>query len=160
MIFLTVGHQLPFDRLVRLTDAWAAARGRSDIFAQIGESQLRPRSFEFAKVLGPEDFRRRIREASAVVAHAGVGTILNTFELDRPLLVLPRLVRHGEVSSDHQIPTAKHYEARGWLLAAYEDEELATKLDVVEAFRPTSRIPKEASPELIARIRGFVFGAR
>ncbi len=38
MIFVTVGEQLPFDRLVRAVDEWAAASGK-EVFAQIGNSE-------------------------------------------------------------------------------------------------------------------------
>ena len=42
MIFVTVGAQMPFDRMCKAVDAWAAKRGRSDVFAQIGETEWRP----------------------------------------------------------------------------------------------------------------------
>ena len=38
MIFVTVGSQLPFDRLVRAVDDWAAGNGGAAAFAQIGAS--------------------------------------------------------------------------------------------------------------------------
>ena len=38
MIFVTVGTQGPFDRLVRAVDKWAGMRARADIFAQTGPS--------------------------------------------------------------------------------------------------------------------------
>lgn len=40
MIFVTVGTQVQFDRLIRTVDEWAGARARSDIFAQIGPSTI------------------------------------------------------------------------------------------------------------------------
>ena len=42
MIFVTVGTQLPFDRLIRAVDNWAKAAGRRDVFAQIGPASYRP----------------------------------------------------------------------------------------------------------------------
>ena len=73
MIFATVGSQEPFDRLIRAVDEWAASRGRFDVLAQIGNSNLRPRHIEFTKFLEPLEFNRLIREASVVIAHAGMG---------------------------------------------------------------------------------------
>lgn len=39
MIFVTVGHQTPFDRLIRLVDRWAEENMRHDLFAQIGHGE-------------------------------------------------------------------------------------------------------------------------
>ena len=156
-ILVTVGHQLPFDRLVRTVDAWAERSGRRDVFAQVGRTTYRPKQFQAVEMMTPAELGRRIAEASAIVAHAGIGTIAAALEAKRPLLVLPRLVRFNEVRSDHQIPTAKHFEGKGYLLAAYDEDELMKKLDLVESFRPATNIPDRASPELIERLRRFIF---
>ena len=97
---------MAFDRLVEAVDRWAAERGRTDIFAQIGPSEMRPEHLEWTRFLEPAEYRSRIEEATAVVAHAGVGTILIALELGRPLLVLPRRASLGETRSDHQVATA------------------------------------------------------
>ena len=58
MIFLTVGTQLPFDRLVAAVDDWCAARGESDVFGQIcdpGPDGYRPKHFEWVADLDPAD---------------------------------------------------------------------------------------------------------
>ena len=91
MIFVTVGHQMPFDRLIRAMDEWAGARARRDVFAQIGRSDFQPKHIRTAPFLAPEDFERSMDEAAAVVAHAGTGTIIAALQRGKPLLVLPRL---------------------------------------------------------------------
>lgn len=90
MIFATVGSQEPFDRLIRAVDEWARARGRSDVFAQIGNSTIRPRHIEFTNFLEPADFNRVIREATIIVAHAGMGSIISALEIGKPIVVMPR----------------------------------------------------------------------
>src|SRR5690349_506002 len=90
MIFVTVGAQMPFDRLVRCVDHWAAGRGRRDVFAQIGPTAWRPENIEFVQFMEPPEFRARVTEAKAVVAHAGMGSIITALELGKPILVMPR----------------------------------------------------------------------
>ena len=63
MIFVTVGHQMPFDRLISAVDKWAAERGRDDVFAQIGETELRPRHIRWAAKVDPGEFRERVEAA-------------------------------------------------------------------------------------------------
>lgn len=155
MIFVTVGGQLPFDRLTRAIDEWAASRGRSDVFAQTGGGSYQPRHVRAQATLSPAEFRATMSQAHAVVAHAGMGTILSALELGKPLLVLPRRARYQETRNDHQVETARRFAARGLLLAAFEAGELAALLDRVESQDAPTQISRSAPLPLLERIRRF-----
>ena len=158
MIFVTVGHQMPFDRLIDAVDAWARQRGRNDVFAQIGRTNARPKHIKWEKYLSPEQFQRNVAEASAIVAHAGTGTIIAALKQGRPLLVLPREAARQETRNDHQIATARYFEQSGYILAAYSADDLPAKLDRLESFAPRNSIGDAASEPLLRRLREFVFG--
>lgn len=157
MIFVTVGHQMPFDRLIRAVDDWAEHAGREDVFAQIGNGKYRPVNFSFVNTLAPAEFMRRMREASGIVAHAGTGTIIAALELGKPLLVMPRRAALGETRNDHQVPTAQRFAEAGCVLVAQDEDQLLARMDELESFRPRAMIEHQASIELIARLRSFIF---
>ena len=90
MIFVTVGANTPFDRLVRCVDEWAASRECEDVFAQIGRTDYRPAHLRWTERLSPAEFRETLGRASVVVAHAGMGTILSALEAGLPILVSAR----------------------------------------------------------------------
>ncbi len=94
--------------------------------------------------------------ASAVIAHAGTGTIIAALQRGKPLLVLPRLARFGETRNDHQVPTARHFGDAGYVLVAQDERELPARLKELETFRPRGTIGGTAAPQLIERLRGFV----
>ena len=119
MIFVTVGGQLPFDRLIRAVDRWASDDRRDDVFAQIGRTAFRPGSIRYTSFLVPSDFRRCLDEADYVISHAGIGTILSALERGKPLLVVPRQARFGESVNDHQVATARHFAERGMVAVAF-----------------------------------------
>jgi UDP-N-acetylglucosamine transferase subunit ALG13 len=158
LIFVTVGGQMPFDRLVRAVDEWAGATGRSDVFAQIGPAKFKPRHIEFASLLSPDEFRQHVSECSEIVGHAGMGTILTALELGKPLLVLPRLARLNETRSDHQKATAKHFQSAGLVLAAADETELTDRLGELPDFHPATEIGACASTELIMAVRSYALG--
>jgi UDP-N-acetylglucosamine transferase subunit ALG13 len=106
VIFLTVGTQLPFDRLVEAVDEWAATAGE-DVFAQIGPTALRPRHIEYVQFVSAAECANRMQAASYIVAHAGMGTILMALQLGKPLLVMPRRADLGEHRNDHQRANAR-----------------------------------------------------
>lgn len=156
MIFVTVGHQTPYDRLVRLVDRWAEKNGRRDVFAQIGGGEYRPQQFAYAQFLEPAEFDRHLRECTALVGHAGTGSIIQALLIGKPMLVLPRLARFNETRNDHQVGTALHFAEAAQILMAQDDADFVRQLDDVEAFRPHSLIGGAASPQLIAEIRQFI----
>lgn len=156
MIFVTVGAQMPFDRLIQVVDAWAVRTGRDDVMAQIGPSDYVAQSLRTVDFVSPVELRRLISEASAVVAHAGMGTIITALEVGTPLLVFPRQGALGETRNDHQVATARHFGSAGHVLTAFDESELTRQLDLIERFRGPIQGSDRASLELLARIRDFV----
>lgn len=161
MIFVTVGTQLPFDRMVRVVDTWAHLRGRDDVFAQIGPTEWRPSHIASVPFLEADECHRRIRDASLVVAHAGMGSILTALELGKPIVVMPRRSDLAEHRNDHQMATAKWFLAQGRIAVAMHEEELIARLDEVDHIKAGDRISASASDDLLNVLRQFMlFGRR
>ena len=158
MIFATVGSQEPFDRLIRAIDEWAKSRGRSDVFAQIGNSTFRPRHIEFTKFLEPVEFNRVVREATIIVAHAGMGSIISALELGKPIVVMPRRGKLRETRNDHQVATAERFGSHGQVIVAQDQHDFVEKLDYALTVPEKDPIALEATPRLISTIRGFLDG--
>ena len=155
MIFLTVGTQFPFDRLVKAVDKAAGTNGFDEqIIAQIGESSYYPENFEASPSVEKAVFDRHFNEADSVISHAGMGTITMALEQRKPLLVMPRLKKYGEVVNDHQLAIATKFEQLGYLLVAYNDDDVPDKMKQLKSFVPQERQP---CPDLVAaRIATFL----
>ena len=156
MIFVTVGTDLPFDRMVRVVDEWAQATHRDDVFAQIGETDWQPAHIAWSKFLQPPEFARRFAEAEVVVAHAGMGTILSALQWEKPILVMPRRASLGEQRNEHQLATARHLSQLGKINVAMDEAELRVMLDGLNQLRPRERIGAYASDSLITALREFI----
>ncbi len=156
MIFVTVGAQMSFDRMVRAVDDWAGRHGRRDVFAQIGPTDWRPSHIEHTRFLDPPEFRRRLAEASAVVAHAGMGSIITALELGKPILVMPRRGDLHETRNDHQVATAERFRALGCVAVALDEREMAERLDQLGGLSAGARIGASASPSLLGAVRSFI----
>ena len=72
-VFVTVGGQMPFDRLIHLVDGWAETCAH-EVFAQTGDHGMRPEHMVFAPTLDPAAYRAAFEGADLIVAHAGMGT--------------------------------------------------------------------------------------
>ncbi|HZW11196.1 MAG TPA: glycosyltransferase [Phycisphaerales bacterium] len=159
MIFVTVGTQLAFDRMVRAVDQWAGRAGRGDVFAQIGPTELVPAHIAHRPFVNPREFAEHARAAEAIVAHAGMGSILTALQYGKPILIMPRKAALGEQRNDHQLATAARFEGRPGVLVAHDESELPAMLDRLAELRAGEPIPPFASPGLIGAIRAFIDGA-
>jgi UDP-N-acetylglucosamine transferase subunit ALG13 len=158
LIFVTVGTQLAFDRLVTGVDEWAGGVGGREIFAQIGPTRLRPRHIEHAQFISPEECQERMTAAKAVVAHAGMGTILTALEMGKPLLVMPRSAALGEHRNDHQLATAHRFAELGRIKVAFDCAELPLRLEELDRVVASPPIGHWAPDDFLAGLRAFIAG--
>jgi len=158
VIFVTVGYQMPFDRMVRAIDQWVGRTSRKDVYAQIGSTAFRPEYLQWTQFIGPSEFRAKVKAADLVVAHAGMGSIITAMELGKPILVMPRRGDLKETRNDHQVATARRFLEQGRIAVAFDEHELIEKLDQVDSLRARDPISSQASPQLIQRIRSFIQG--
>ncbi len=127
MIFATVGTQLPFERLIRALDDLAPSLGRP-IVAQIGRTAYEPVNIGWHRFIPALEVDRFFEQAEVVVAHAGIGTILNVTRHRKPIVLMPRMASLGEHRNDHQLATVAQLEGRPGLYVARDEAELAARL--------------------------------
>lgn len=155
MIFVTVGVQLPFDRLVRTVDTWALGRNEA-VFAQVGDGQYRPENIEWSRFLSPPEFRERLAAAEVIIAHAGMGSILTALEHGKPIVVMPRNALLREHRNDHQRATAEHFRKHDNIRVAMDERELVHELGRIGDLSTAPRTEARASEELLHAIREFL----
>jgi len=155
MIFITVGTQFPFDRLVKAVDELIGQNGfKQKVFAQIGNSSYQPHNFEYVKSLEKSEFDHIVQKALSIISHAGIGSINIALNYHKPLLVMPRQKKYGEVVNDHQVAIARKFERLGHMLVAYDVKQLPTKIEQLKTFMPCKRA---AQPQAVAdRIARFL----
>jgi len=156
MILVTVGTQLPFDRMIRTIDAWAARRTRADVFAQIGPTDYRPQNIEFVPFLDADVCRKLIATCDAVVSHAGMGSILTALEMGKPIVVMPRRAELGEHRNDHQVATVRRLTVHGRIFAAMDEHQLVERLEHLDELTTAARTTAMARPQLLKTLATFV----
>lgn len=156
MIFLTLGtYPLPFDRLVQAVDEVVSQNLiDEEVFAQIGFSNYIPKHMKYEKLLEKQRFDEILSSATALIGHAGMGSISMALNHQKALLVMPRLAKFGEHVNDHQLHTAHKFEELGHVLAAYDQSELADKINMLKTFQPLPRTPNRQG--VANRVQQFI----
>jgi UDP-N-acetylglucosamine transferase subunit ALG13 len=156
VIFVTVGGQLPFDRLVHTVDQWAADQHRSNVFAQIGSSQHPPGYVQWQRFLSPPDFQAKARSADVIIAHAGMGSILTALDIGRPIIVMPRRAHLGEHRNDHQWATVNRLGKDVGIIVAANEEALLEQLGRLEALGSPSKHRSKEYARLLKFLRSAI----
>lgn len=108
-LFFIAGTQLPFPRMdeaiVKLLENNDQA---FNITYQSGQREdFSTKNLMQYKLMNEVLFMETLLDADLIIAHAGVGTLLECIENKKPVLMFPRLAKLGEHRNDHQLSTAK-----------------------------------------------------
>ena len=137
MIFVSVGtHEAPFDRMLHAVHQLELGE---DVIVQYGPSAIRSAGATEVEYLSFDQMVGYIRDARAVVMHAGVGSVMVSLANGKRPIVMARLREHGEHVDDHQLELARRLDAHG-LVTLVEDQG-----DLERALAAPEQAPGEMS---------------
>lgn len=159
MIFATVGTQLPFDRLLSALDIWASFHCDMPVIAQTGATSARYSNLNCQATFDQPSFAARVAEARVIVAHAGMGTILQAAEAGKPLILMPRRADIGEHRNDHQLATAVEMAVLSNVTVVHDADGLSTALGraLQQSVDDRPVLAATAQPQLINALKEFIW---
>lgn len=159
MIFVTIGSMFPFDRLIEVMDDWAARHPETPMFAQIGEGKYLPKHMPYERMVSPTKFRELNEDASIIVAHAGMGSVITASELGKPIVLLPRNAAQKEHTTDHQVDTANWLRSRPGIFVADTNADIDAQIDLAQQRTESDdRLSQVAPSGFTDRIRAALLG--
>lgn len=93
----------------------------AEVMWQTGDTDTRGLGIDGHYAIPERDLINAMREADAVVAHAGVGTALAALEVGKCPVLVPRRLAHGEHVDDHQTQIAVELARRGLSVSVEAD---------------------------------------
>lgn len=155
MIFLTVGTQLPFERLVKMLDEWSETNPDTPIFGQIGGSSYKPKNFEYCSFLDSSEYEKQFNQADVIVAHAGIGTILSCLVASKSIIISPRLASLGEHRNEHQLATCKKVSKLQGCYVAHDKADFFQLLGQISSLG-SGKIDMHANQDLLKAIEKYI----
>lgn len=156
MILVSVGTQLPFDRLVKAVDDWALAQMRGDIIAQVGPASFSPRALKSFAFMEHEAFRSLQQSASLIVSHAGMGSIITAMELGIPIIIMARDHRLGEHRNGHQMATLRQFRHVPGVFAADDEDALINLLNRADSLTAQPQLEPGASGDFLKLLGDYL----
>ena len=126
MIFITVGSQkFQFNRLLKEIDRLIENKViTTDVFAQIGVSDYKPKNYSYKDFITQDEFKNYINKCEFVITHAGTGAIITALKNNKKVIAIPRLSKYDEHVDDHQIQLIDEFKELSLIEPVYEIKEL------------------------------------
>ena len=154
VIFVTVGTQLPFPRLIDAMDDLVPVLDE-EVVAQVGPGCRKWQHIKVYEGLCPDAFENLFKQARVVVAHAGIGSILSAQRLKKPLIIFPRRHSLGEHRNDHQLATARQIEQLPGVYVAWSSDDLLSLLSK-PSLAPATEATSDSRKALVACLKQFI----
>jgi UDP-N-acetylglucosamine--N-acetylmuramyl-(pentapeptide) pyrophosphoryl-undecaprenol N-acetylglucosamine transferase len=151
---VTLGtHEQPFERALDMVEPLAE---QEEVIVQHGNTPPRPvragmRWFDFVDY---DELERLTKTASAVICHAGVGSIMTVLAAGKTPVVIPRRRALGEHVDDHQLQIAEELEAQCLVVACVEARDLRSALAAARSRRRRFRSGRRLSAAVARAVDG------
>ena len=140
MILVTLGTQdKEFTRILKEIDRLIDEKIIDDeVIVQAGYTKYKSDNMKIFDYVTIEELNKYIDEASFIITHAGVGSILGALTKHKKIIAVPRLSKYKEHTNDHQLELVEAFSKEGYIIPVIEVNELEEAIKKVDDF-----IPKE-----------------
>jgi UDP-N-acetylglucosamine--N-acetylmuramyl-(pentapeptide) pyrophosphoryl-undecaprenol N-acetylglucosamine transferase len=126
-----------------------------DVLWQVGETRIDNMPPGARRQVPMAEMRQAMREADAVIAHAGVGSALAAMQAGRRAVFVPRRRQHGEHVDDHQVEMARALADRDLVLAREVEQFTVDDLDTAAGWTvrgdgPVAPFDLQGGPPLLS----------
>ena len=138
MILVTLGTQdKSFERLLKAIDKEIEKGNIKDkVLVQAGYTKYKSKNMEIFKSVSNDRLEELMDEASLVITHGGVGSILTALKHHKKVIATPRLAKYNEHTNDHQKQIIEEFGKRGYILPLRDLTKLDKMLIKSKSFKP------------------------
>ena len=87
-----------------------------------------------------DDFNNYIEESDFIIAHAGVGSILDGLKHNKKVIAVARNEKYGEHVNNHQMQIVEEFVKKGYIIGCKDVSELESALKKISTFKPQKYI--------------------
>ena len=156
MIFVTVGTQdVPFDRLIKAVEKEITKGNiKEEVIVQCGCTKIISDKMKMVKYLSIDEFKDTVKKANLIIAHGGVGTIIDSLNANKVVIVCPRLAKYKEHTNDHQLQIVNKFSDLGYIIPLKDPNKLENALKDAKIFKPKKY--KSNTENMVKLIENFI----
>ncbi len=138
MILVTLGTQdKSFVRLLQAIDKEIEKGNIKDkVLVQAGYTKYKSKNMEIFKSVSSDRLEELMEEASLIITHGGVGSILTALKHHKKVIATPRLSKYNEHTNDHQKQIVEEFGRLGYIIPLKDLTKLDKILEKSKTFKP------------------------
>lgn len=142
MIFVTVGTQdKQFRRLLEEVERLIKNGKIIDtVIAQIGNTKFKTdldsKHMHLIEFTTQREIEALIQNADLIITHGGVATIIESLNMNKKVIAVPRLKKYKEHVNDHQLQIVENFNHSGYIIGTAGVEGLEKALERAQDFIP------------------------
>lgn len=155
LILILTGTAKPFPRLLEAVSYCVKNNLiKEEVMAQIGVTNFKDKNIKTFDFVTSKELSKLIDEASIIITHGGVGTIIDCLKKNKKILAVPRLKKYKEVANDHQIQIINEFGNKGYIIPVYDLSNLSDKINEAKTFKPN--IYKSNKTNFVKEVRNYI----
>ena len=127
---------------------------KEEVIVQAGYTKYESEKLKIFDTKPREELDKLIDQASLVITHGGVGSMITANQRGKKVIAVPRLKKYHEHVNDHQIATVKAFKEKGYVLEAEGTQNLAEAISKVKDFEPVIYQKKES--KIVELVGSFI----
>ena len=137
MILVTLGTQdKSFKRLLETIEELIKLKViTEEVIVQAGLTTYHSEYMQIFDFMSADQFEKLLKQASVVITHGGVGTIITALKYDKVVIAAPRLKAYSEHTNDHQVEIIKKLSQDGCILPLWQMNKLENLLTEAKNFK-------------------------
>lgn len=138
MILVLLGTQdKSFERLLKCVDEQIKLGNiKEKVIAQVGCTKYKTDNIEMFDLISIDELKKLIKKSNYIITHGGVGSIIESLNLNKKVIVCPRLKKYNEHTNDHQLQIVKKFNNEGYIIPFYENDDLGKIIKMIDNFNP------------------------
>ena len=103
----------------------------------------------------PKEKLEELQEnASLIITHGGVGSIVSSIEKNKKVIAVPRLHEYGEHVNNHQKEIVMDFDKKGYIIGIEKVEDLKEAIKKAKTFEPVKYQPN--NQKMLKIIEDFI----
>ncbi|MBQ6840656.1 MAG: hypothetical protein IJO63_00875 [Bacilli bacterium] len=156
MVFVTLGSQdKQFLRLVKEVDKLVKEKVITDeVIVQAGVTKLDTNRIKILDYIDVSDFQKYMNESDYIIAHGGVGSILDAMKLGKKIIAVPREAKYDEIANDHQKQIIAEFAKKRYIIGCKDVKDLRNAILKVKSFKPNKYVSN--NDNFVAMVDNFI----
>lgn len=127
---------------------------KEEVIVQAGYTKYESNKMKIMDLMSKEQLSKFQDEASLIITHGGVGSIVSSIEKGKKVIAVPRKHEYGEHVNNHQIQIVKDFNDKGYIIGIENVEDLKGAIIKSKTFEPVKYQPN--NQKMLKIIENFI----